>query len=101
MNATYVVSSVGGTNLFAVGIPLPEPVAGLLDVTLTAGVGADKLELIVLLGRVKLADGVVGVYDVFARYYVTPAAFTVGPYTTRISSLYVDAYAAPQGSCRG
>ncbi|MCC6020696.1 MAG: hypothetical protein LM577_04960 [Thermoproteaceae archaeon] len=99
-NTTYVVSSVSGTNLFAIGIPLPEPVAGLLDVTLTAGVGADKLELIVLLGMVKLADNVAGVYDVFARYYVTPEEFTVGPYSTRIGSLYIDAYAAPQGSCR-
>jgi hypothetical protein len=95
-----VVSSVSGTSLFAIGIPLPEPVATYVGVTLTAGMGADELRLVVLLGRVKLADSAVGVYDVFARYYMTPADFTVGPYSTRIGSLYIDAYAAPQGPCR-
>lgn len=96
LNSIYIKNSVGGVDIFSVGIPWPFKTPIPIDTSLTVGVGQDQqlmalAEVVAVLREVyKSRDDVVGLY------YTPEAEFRVGDYETRIASLLVDVYTVRQ-----
>jgi len=96
LNTIYIKNSVGGVDIFSVGIPWPFKPPIPIATSLTVGVGQDQqlialAEVVAVLREVyESRDDVVGLY------YTPEAEFRVGDYETRIASLLVDVYTVRQ-----
>jgi hypothetical protein len=96
LNTIYIKNSVGGVDIFSVGIPWPFKTPVPIDTSLTVGVGQDKQLMALAEVVAVLREGYESRDDVVGLYYTPKAKFRVGDYETRIASLLVDVYTVRQ-----